>query len=113
MDAKPSAGVFLALTMREAFLQAVRVPAEKRDPAVLEASRAATEKAAAILDAHLAGRDFVAGDAFSPADIVLGCAAHRWLHLPLAREPRPELERWYAALSARPGARQVVETPVR
>jgi glutathione S-transferase len=99
--------------MRDAFLQAVRVPAEKRDPAVLEASRAATEKAAALLDAHLAGRDFVAGDAFSPADIVLGCAAHRWLHLPLAREPRPAMEQWYAALSARPGARQVVETPVR
>lgn len=99
--------------MRDAFLQTVRVPAEKRDPAVIEASRAASEKAAAILDAHLAGRAFVAGDAFSPADIVLGCAAHRWLHLPLAREPRPQLERWYAALSARPGARQVVETPVR
>lgn len=99
--------------MREAFLQTVRVPAEKRDPALLEASRAATEKSAAILDAHLAGREFVAGDAFSPADIVLGCAAHRWLHLPLAREPRPHIERWYAALRARPGARQVVETPVR
>ena len=99
--------------MRDAFLQTVRVPAEKRDPAVIEASRAASERAAAILDAHLAGRAFVAGDAFSPADIVLGCAAHRWLHLPIAREPRPQLERWYAALSARPGARQVVETPVR
>ena len=99
--------------MRDAFLQAVRVPADKRDPAMLEASRAATEKAAAILDAHLAGREFVAGDAFSPADIVLGCAAHRWLHLPITREPRPQLERWYAALGARPGARQVVETPVR
>lgn len=99
--------------MRDAFLQTVRTPAERRDPAVIEASRAASEKAAAILDAHLAGREFVAGDAFSPADIVLGCAAHRWLHLPLAREPRPDLERWYAALSARPGARQVVETPVR
>jgi len=98
--------------MRDAFLQTVRTPAEKRDPAVIEASRAASEKAAAILDAHLAGRAFVAGDAFSPADIVLGCAAHRWLHLPLAREPRLELERWYAALGARPGARQVVETPV-
>lgn len=99
--------------MRDAFLHTVRLPAERRDPAAAEASRAASGKAAAILDAHLAGREFVAGDAFSPADIVLGCAAHRWLHLPLARERRPGLERWYAALSARPGARQVVETPVR
>jgi glutathione S-transferase len=90
----------------------VRTPAEKRDAAAVEASRVASEKAAAVLDAHLAGRAFVAGDSFSPADIVLGCAAHRWLNLPLAREPRPEMQRWYAALRTRPGARQVLSTPV-
>ncbi|MCM2326398.1 MAG: glutathione S-transferase [Lysobacter sp.] len=98
--------------MRDAFWQLVRVPAEKRDAAAIDASRLASEKAAAVLDAHLAGRAFVAGEAFSPADIVLGCAAHRWLNLPLAREPRPEMERWYASLRARPGAAQVLSTPV-
>jgi glutathione S-transferase len=98
--------------MRDAFWQLVRVPAEKRDAAAIDASRIASEKAAAVLEAHLAGREFVAGDSFSPADIVLGCAAHRWLNLPLAREPRPEMERWYASLKARPGAAQVLSTPV-
>ncbi len=98
--------------MRDAFWQLVRVPAEKRDAAAIEASRSASEKAASVLEGHLAGREFVSGDAFSPADIVLGCAAHRWLHLPLAREPRPHMERWYASLKARPGAAQVLSTPV-
>lgn len=98
--------------MRDAFWQLVRVPAAERVPAAIEASRAASEKAAAILEAHLDGRAFAAGEAFSPADIVLGCAAHRWLALPLAREPRPNLERWYASLKARPGARQVLSTPL-
>jgi glutathione S-transferase len=98
--------------MRDAFWQLVRVPPDQRDAAAVEASRAASEKAADVLEAHLAGRAFVAGDAFSPADIVLGCAAHRWLHLPLERRPRPQMERWYAALKARPGARQVLSTPV-
>ena len=98
--------------MRDAFWQVVRVPPEDRDAAVIEASRAASEKAAAVLDAHLAGREFVSGGAFSPADIVLGCAAHRWLNLPLVREPRPELQRWYQGLRARPGAKQVLSTPV-
>jgi glutathione S-transferase len=98
--------------MRDAFWQLVRVAPEKRDTALVEASRVASEKAAAVLEAHLAGREFVAGGAFSPADIVLGCAAHRWLNLPLAREPRPEIERWYAVLRTRPGARQVLSTPV-
>jgi glutathione S-transferase len=98
--------------MRDAFWQLVRVDPDKRDAAVIEVSRAASEKAAALLDAHLEGRDFVAGDAFSPADIVLGCAAHRWLNLPLAREPRPQMARWYAALKARPGSARVLSTPV-
>ena len=98
--------------MRDAFWQLVRTPAGKRDAAAIDASRIASEKAAAVLDAQLAGQAFVAGGSFSPADIVLGCAAHRWLNLPLAREPRPDMERWYASLKARPGAAQVLSTPV-
>lgn len=98
--------------MRDAFWQLVRVPAGDRVPAAIEASRAASEKAAAVLEAHLEARAFVSGEAFSPADIVLGCAAHRWLALPLAREPRPNLERWYASLKARRGARQALSTPL-
>ena len=90
-----------------AFWQLIRTPAEKRDAALVEGSRAKTEKLSGILDAQLASRRFVAGDAFSAADIVVGCAAHRWLNLPLAREPRPNLERWYAEMKARPGSKQV------
>jgi glutathione S-transferase len=98
--------------MRDAFWQLVRTPPEKRDAAASEASRAASEKAASLLEAHLDGRSFAAGEAFSPADIVLGCAAHRWLNLPLEREPRPRMQRWYESLRARPGAARVLSTPV-
>jgi glutathione S-transferase len=98
--------------MVQAFWQLVRTPPEKRDAAAIEASRAKSEKLSGILDRHLAGREFIAGKAFSPADIVVGCAAHRWLGMPLAREPRPNLERWYASLKSRPGARQVTSLPV-
>ncbi len=93
--------------MTQVFWQLIRTPPAKRDAAALEASRARSEKHAGILDAHLRGREFVAGNSFSAADIVIGCAAHRWLHLPLERESRPELERWYAMLKSRPGSRQV------
>jgi len=99
-------------SMRDAFWQLVRTPAEKRDASAVEASRAAGERAAAILEAHLAGREFVAGERFTPGDIVMGVAAHRWLRLPLPREPRPEMERWYASMKARPGAAQVLSTPL-
>jgi glutathione S-transferase len=89
------------------FWHLVRTPADKRDPAAIEASRVKTEKLAAILDAHLSKRRFLTEHGFSAADIVVGCAAHRWLNLPAQREPRPHLERWYAELKSRPGSRQV------
>jgi glutathione S-transferase len=93
--------------MWAAFWQLIRTAPEKRDAAAVEASRSKSEKCAAILDAHLATRRFLTGDVFTAADIVAGCAAHRWLNLPLARTARPHLERWYAELKSRPGSRQV------
>jgi glutathione S-transferase len=93
--------------MRDAFWQLIRTPVEKRDAAAIERSRAESERLSGILDAHLASRAHLTPDGFTAADIVVGCAAHRWLNLPVAREPRPNLERWYAALKSRPGSRQV------
>jgi glutathione S-transferase len=93
--------------MWAAFWNLIRTPADKRDAKAVEGSRAKTEKLSAILDAHLASRRFLCGDEFTAADIVNGCAAHRWLNLPLQRTPRPNLERWYAELKSRPGSRQV------
>src|SRR6185295_9799295 len=45
-----------------AFWQLIRTPAEKRSADTIEASRAKTEKLAAILDAHLASRRNLTGD---------------------------------------------------
>ena len=98
--------------MLVAFWQLCRTPEDKRDLKAVEASLEKGEKFAAVIDAHLAGRDHVAGSAFSPADIVVGCATHRWLGLPAKRQRRDHLERWYAALKKRPGAKQVLSQPV-
>ena len=98
--------------MGPAFWQLVRTPPEKRDAAAVESSLQKSEKFSAVLDRHLANREYLAANAFSPADIVVGCAAHRWLGMPIKREARPNLERWYASLKSRPGARQVTSLPV-
>ena len=97
---------------RDAFWELVRVAPDKRNAAAIEASRAKSEKCAAALDAHLAQRRFLTGERFTAADIVVGCAVHRWLNLPLARVSRPNLERYYAELRSRPGARQVISQPM-
>lgn len=98
--------------MRDIFWQLVRTPAEKRDAQAIEASRTECERLAAILDAHLAGSRHLTDNGFTAADIVVGCATHRWLNLPIKREPRPHLERWYGEIRSRPGARQVTSLPL-
>ena len=97
---------------RDAFLQLVRTPAEKRNADLIARSRAQTEPLLALLDAHLATRRFAGGDEFTMADIPLGCEIHRWFGLPLARPALPHLERWYAEVSARPAATPVLSLPL-
>ena len=59
-----------------------------------------------MLDAQLARRPFVAGDALTMADIALGNAVHRWFSLPSERPDLANVEEWYARLNARPAYRQ-------
>ena len=97
---------------RDAFMQWVRTPADRRDAAAAERSVRATEPLLALLDAHLAVRTFMAGDRFTMADIPVGCELHRWFGLPgalYARPAWPNLERYFAALRARPAARGVLD----
>jgi len=97
---------------REAFIQWVRTPAERRDAAAAERSVKATERLMAMLDAHLASRAFMSGERFTMADIPIGCELHRWFGLPAALYARPawpNLERYFAALRTRPGARGVLD----
>jgi glutathione S-transferase len=95
-----------------AFRQWVRTPPSQRDPAVIDHSVRSTEPLFAILDAHLATRAFMLGDEFTMADIPVGCEAHRWFGLPQAEYTRPawpNVERWFADLRNRAGARGVLD----
>ncbi len=94
------------------FWQLIRTAPELRDPDVIETARASGEKKLAMLDAHLATQEFVAGSGFTMGDIPLGCSVNRWYKLPQARETHANVERWYAQLCKRAGAIQVVELPI-
>jgi glutathione S-transferase len=98
---------------RDAFIQLVRIPAEKRDAQLVGRSIAATERLLAMLDRHLAGRAYICGDRFTMADIPLGCEAHRWFNLPRAHGSWPQVERWYASLRARPATNTVLDQPLQ
>ena len=94
---------------RNGFWHLVRLPADQRDPALVVQSNAAVELLMAMLDAHLATRSFIVGERFTMADIPLGCEVQRWFGLPQSREPRPNIERWFALLFARPAAKGVLD----
>ena len=97
---------------RNAFMQLIRTPADKRETQLVAQSAAATEPLMALLDAHLSRRAFMAGDAFTMADIPIACELHRWRGLPLERPARPHLERWYQGILSRPASRGVLDLPL-
>ena len=99
-------------SMVDAFMQLVRTPEDQRDAERIERSRQAAERSTAVLEAVLAKQPYVAGRRFTMADIVCGCATHRWLGLPMDRPARPNLERWMAELRDRRAAREVLALPV-
>ena len=97
---------------RDAFMQWVRTPAERRDAGAAERSVRATEALLTLLDTHLAARTFMVGERFTMADIPIGCEVHRWFGLPAALYTRPawpHLERYFAVLRDRPAARGVLD----
>ncbi len=97
---------------REAFVQLVRTSPQQRQQARVDASIAATEPLLDLLDAQLAQRPFIAGDAFTMADIPIACELHRWRGLPLPHRQRPHLDRWWAHVAALPAARGVLDLPL-
>ena len=94
------------------FWQLIRTPEGQRDHAAIEKSKADSEAVFRMLDAHLEGPAYVAGDAFTMGDIPVGCATHRWLNLPIERPRLSSLEAWYGRIAARPAAQKVLVTPI-
>ncbi|HSV47833.1 MAG TPA: glutathione S-transferase N-terminal domain-containing protein [Ramlibacter sp.] len=97
---------------REAFIQLVRTPPERRDAGAIARSVALTRAVHALLDAHLANHAFMAGDRLTMADIPIACEMHRWLGLPLEHAPLAHLHRWYRGIAALPAARGVLDLPL-
>ena len=94
---------------RDAFIQWIRTPADQRQPDLIQRSVQAMAPLLQLLDQRFAQRTYMLGDHFSMADIPLGCEIHRWFGLPQPRAALPHLERWYAALCARPASRGVLD----
>jgi len=74
---------------------------EERAADFAEQSKAMIELLA-ILDAHLASREWIALDRLTIADIALSPVIKRCLDFPTGRPALPSLEKWQARIDARP-----------
>ncbi|MEH3046912.1 glutathione S-transferase family protein [Sphingomonas adhaesiva] len=101
-----------AEAQRDAFVQLIRTPAEKRDEAVVARSAAASAALMTILDRQLAQTEWLSGDGFGLGDIPMGVYAHSWFTLAIDRPDRPHVARWYRQLRERPAYAATVMIPL-
>jgi glutathione S-transferase len=98
--------------LRDVFWTLVRTPPAERDPAALEVARGKTATHLAIVEAALAGNDYLCGKDLTMGDIPMGCAIHRWFGVPIERPASPNLEAYYRRLTERPAFRKIVYHPL-
>ena len=61
-----------------------------------------------VVERHLEGRDFIAGNQFSFGDIPMGVMAYWWYRMPIDHFDFPNIEAWYARLNDRIGFQEQV-----
>lgn len=83
------------------FFATVRTQPADRNTEKINALRDEAHEALSMLDQHLGAQKYVCGDAFTMADIPLGCIAYRYLNVDVERPALPNLEAWYRLLTKR------------
>ena len=95
-------GSFYAAVIPGLFFQLCRVKAADRNPAAFAAVEANAAAAARLADARIGKGPWLAGDAFSFADVMMGHTLFRYYTLDFARAETPNLDAYYARLCERP-----------
>ncbi|MBO9587678.1 glutathione S-transferase family protein [Devosia sp.] len=90
------------------FWRVVRTAPSKRDPSAIEAALTKLNGVLAIADAQLGRQAFLAGAAFTLADIQFGHVLYRYFDIDIARPAWPNIERYYQALTQRAAFREHV-----
>lgn len=90
------------------FWQVVRTPKAKQNPAAIRQNVTAFEQRLAIAGKQLRQQRYLAGDAFSLADIQFGHLLFRYFDIEIERAEMPAIRRYYDALTERPAFQEHV-----
>jgi glutathione S-transferase len=90
------------------FVNYWRTPEDKRNPALIANLQQSSAKDLTLLGQQLNGRNFIAGDELSIADIPNGVHLYRYYTMGLPVPKLPDIEAYYARLQERPAYRDHV-----
>lgn len=84
---------------------------DRLDAGAVKRNAAKLAEAMEPVEAALARRPYLAGDAFTIGDIPVGINAYRWFLLDIERPVAPAIEAWVSRLQARPAFRKAIVPP--
>lgn len=92
-------------------VQKLFTPEEKRNPKVVEGASKGLQRPLKVLDAALAGRDWLIGDHFSVADLNVAAVMHLMKMINFTYAEHANVQRWADACYARPALARALAKP--
>lgn len=92
-------------------IQRLFTPEEKRDPKVVERAVRGLQRPLKVLDAALAGRDWLVGQQFSVADLNVAGVMQLMNEVGIEVSAHLHVQRWLAACGARPALARALARP--
>ena len=93
------------------FVNLVRTPPEKRDPAVIAKAITDAARAWGMIAAELGKHPYIAGAHLTLADMAWGVHVHSWFVMDFARPEIPHLRAWYDRLLTHPVYKEHIARP--
>ncbi|WP_343315281.1 glutathione S-transferase [Brucella sp. BE17] len=106
------ASTTLVNDFRDVIQHLVRLPDEKRDPAIARRAAEGLARSMTIAENALSEAPWFSGQSLGIGDIPLGVIAYGWFGLSIERPSLPRLEDWYHRLQARPTYRSTIMIPI-
>jgi glutathione S-transferase len=92
-------------------VQKLFTPEEKRNPKVVEGAGKGLQRPLKVLDAALAGRDWLIGNRFSVADLNVAAVMHLMKMVNVTYAEHTNVQRWADACYARPALARALAKP--